>query len=554
MSASTTVLSCVASVRNPPPGPRSHVTLRSLGISSAAAAAVLKCLNRVQPNEQAAPRSLRPRSRLRGGAAGAGLALGAGTAWALAAPPRGWWPLLPLGVAALTVALHGRSLRERLLLGATAGVAYYVPTLQWLADFSTPGYAAVTLLEIGLLAAAAALVPAGSGRPWSGGWWALPATLVLLEVVQTRFPLGGFPLPALVLSQPGGPFAAAAPLGGSLLVTATAATSGVALAALIIVRRPLHRVAAAGGAVLTAAAPVVVGAGLTSTAVGSLDVAVVQGGGPRGLRAVFTDPADVTERHMAVADGVSGSPDVVLLPENVVDVDGPIARSPVGEQLSALASRLDSSLVVGVTESTGDRFRNAAVLWGPDGRLLDRYEKEHRVPFGEYVPGRAMLERLSDATALVPRDAIVGQGRALLHSPVGPLGVVISYEVFFADRVREAVTAGGQVILVPTNAASYVTGEVPAMEIAAARLRAREFDRTVVQAAPTGYSAVVLSDGQVVALSELGAPALLRERVPLQTGLTPYASTGDYPLVALALVSLAAALLWGRAGTRVQRR
>ena len=74
-----------------------------------------------------------------------------------------------------------------------------------------------------------------------------------------------------------------------------------------------------------------------------------------------------------------------------------------------------------------------------------------------------------DAAALVPRDAIVGRGEALLGSPVGPLGVVVSYEVFFADRVREAVIAGGQVVLVPTSAASFVTGEVPAMEVAAAR-------------------------------------------------------------------------------------
>ncbi|WP_219420458.1 hypothetical protein, partial [Pseudonocardia nigra] len=36
------------------------------------------------------------------------LAIAAGVAWALAAPPRGWWPLLPLGVASLTIALYGR--------------------------------------------------------------------------------------------------------------------------------------------------------------------------------------------------------------------------------------------------------------------------------------------------------------------------------------------------------------------------------------------------------------------------------------------------------------
>jgi apolipoprotein N-acyltransferase len=482
------------------------------------------------------------------------LAVAAGAAWALAAPPRGWWPLLPVGVAALTIALHGRRLSERLLLGALTGVIFYTPTLVWLSDFSLPGYAVVTLLQIGLLAAAAALVPAARHGRWSGGWWSVPAALVVLEAVQSRFPLGGFPLPALVLSQPGGPFAAAAPLGGSLLVTAAAATAGVALAALVLTPGQGRRLAAGGAALLAAVAPLVVGSGISTRPAGTLEVAIVQGGGPRGVPAVFTDPHEVTGRHLTVAGGITGSPDLVLLPENVVDVDGSIAGSPIDRQLAVLADRLDTSLVVGVTESTASAFRNAAVLWGPDGRRLDRYEKEHRVPFGEYIPARRLLERVTDATALVPRDAITGQGRALLRSSAGPLGVVISYEVFFADRVREAVTAGGQVVLVPTNAASYVTEEVPATELAVARLRAREFGRAVLQAAPTGYSAIVSPTGHIVGRSQLGSAALLRHRVQLLTGLTPYARTGDTPLLGLAAAALITGPLMRRISASPARR
>jgi apolipoprotein N-acyltransferase len=429
----------------------------------------------------------------------------------------------------------------------------YAPTLFWLTDFSVPGYAVVTLVETALLAVAVALVPAAGIGRWSGGWWTLPAALVLLEAVQTRFPLGGFPLPGLALTQPDGPFAAAAPLGGSLLVTAVSATSGVALVALVLVRGGLRRLAATGAGTALALAPVLV-AGVASTRpAGALDAVVVQGGGPRGLRAVFSDPRDVTDRHLAVAEDIAGSPDLVLLPENVITVDGPVAGSLVDAQIGDLARRFGASVVVGAVEREGQGFRNAALLWGPDGRLLDRYEKEHRVPFGEYIPARAVLERLTGATALVPRDAIVGEGEALLASPAGPLGVVISFEVFFADRVREAVTAGGRVLLVPTNAASYVGEQVPAIEVAAARLRAREFGRAVLQAAPTGYSVVVLPDGEVIAQTELSEPAVLEEDVPLRTGLTPYAHLGDAPVVVLAVAGLVAAPLM-RAVTRWRRR
>ena len=95
-----------------------------------------------------------------------------------------------------------------------------------------------------------------------------------------------------------------------------------------------------------------------------------------------------------------------------------------------------------------------------------------------------------------------------------------------------AVRAGGRLIVVPTNASSYVGDEVPATELAAARLRAREFGRAVLQAAPTGYSAIVLSDGDALARTELGAAAMLRGQVPL-LGADPFRRTGDYALFAL---------------------
>ncbi|MBW0088840.1 apolipoprotein N-acyltransferase [Pseudonocardia sp. KRD-184] len=457
--------------------------------------------------------------------------------------------MLPLGVAALTVALHGRGLRARLWLGGLAGVVLYGTTLGWLTGFAAAGYVAIAALEAVMLAAAVGLVPTARSGRWAGGWWALPAGLVLLDAAQTRFPFSGFPLPALVHAQLDGPFVFAAPLGGSLLVTAVAATAGVGLAALVLTSGQA-RLIAVGVAVAVAGAPVAVGAAVATADAGSLDVAVVQGGGPRGLRAVFTDPQDTTDRQFAVAEQITGSPDLVLFAETVISVDGSITGSAADVRTAELARRLDAPVVVGVVENQGTGFRNAAVLWGHDGTILGRYEKEHRVPFGEYIPGRELLSRVTDLTALVPRDAIAGEGTAVLEPPAGPLGVVISYEVLFADRVREAVTAGGRIVLVPTNAASYVTEDVPAIEVAGARLRALEYGRTVLQAAPTGYSVVVAPDGRVLAQSGLGGPALLRETVPLRTGLTPYARTGDGPMLVLAALALLLPVLLRRRAAR----
>ncbi len=96
-------------------------------------------------------------------------------------------------------------------------------------------------------------------------------------------------------------------------------------------------------------------------------------------------------------------------------------------------------------------------------------------------------------------------------------------------------------LLVPTNASSYPTTQMPALELGAARLRAIETGRTVVQAAPTGFSAIVGPDGAVRRQSDLGEAAVVAGEVERRRGTTPYTRIGDAPVVALAGLSLAAA-------------
>lgn len=471
------------------------------------------------------------------GSAGLLAGLVAGLLLAGSMPPRAAWYLAPLGAAVLTWSLLGLAWRQRLTLGGVTGLAFFAPTLSWLTGFHPAGFAAVLVLEVVLFAVAMLLVAPGPAR-----WWTVPAALVALEAVRARFPFGGFPIPGLALGQLDGPFAAAAPLGGSLLVVGLATGAGAAATALFVARRRLRTLVVVAVLVAGSAAGILL-AGPDGAPAGSLRAALVQGCGPRGIPAVVSDADAVTERQFLLSEDLPSGLDLVLWPESSLGVSGPVADTSEAARVGELARRTGATVVVGLSESYAEGFRNAAVAWDPDGRIVDRYEKVHRVPFGEYIPARALFESLTDMTALVPRDAIPGRAPGLLRTPAGPLGVVISYEVFFSDRVRAAVEAGGQVLLVPTNAASYTTEEVPATEVAAARMRALEFDRAVLQAAPTGYTAIVRPDGLVVEQSGLSTAEVLTATVPLRTGMTVYARTGDGPVTALAALALLASPL-----------
>lgn len=463
--------------------------------------------------------------------AGGGGGLAAGVLLTLSLPPVGLWLLGPVGVAALAwVVGRSASWRGRLAAGVGAGLGLYGPGMWWATEFHALGWALLVALETLVLAGAVALV-----RPARVAL-GLPAALVLAEAVRGRWPFGGLPLAGLDLGQVDGPLLAGARLGGHLLVVGLVGVAGVGLWGLA--RR---RWVVAGVCVgVTAAVAVAGAAAFDGGRPAPLSVVAVQGGGPRGLRAVDADPARVLEAHVAASQSVPAGAALVVWPEDVVDVDGPLEGSAEEQVVAGVARDLGATLVAGVVEDLPgtSRFRNAAVVWIADGTVVDRYEKVHRVPFGEYVPLRSLFERLADLSN-VPRDAIAGRGPGTVDTPVGRLGVAISYEVFFADRARSAARAGGRLLLVPTNASSYTTAQVPAQELAAAQVRAVETGRWVVQAAPTGYSGVVDQRGRVRARGPLGRTATVDATVELRSGRTWAVRLGDWPVMVLAGVALA---------------
>ena len=454
---------------------------------------------------------------------------------ALSLPPFGWWPLAFVGLALLYRVLEGRSPRGRLLLGWLAGLGIFGIGWFWFIEFSGPGGVLSIMAEALFLGVGAVLVPPRHGR-----LVAFPAAIVLVELLRGAWPFEGLPLAGIALGQVSGPLAPFARLGGGLGLLLLAAVLGVGLAELIRMQVRTALVAV----VLVLAAT---GAGMVAPDGGpdreAIDITVVQGGGRRGYRAVESDPADVERAHFEATLPVqAGGQDLVFWPEDVIDVDDPVATTPEGDRLSALAQRLESTLVVGVVEGEGtDHFRNKAVAWGPDGKLLGEYEKVRRVPFGEYIPFRSIVGKVGDISA-VPADAIKGKGPGILRTPAGRLGVLISYEVFFNDRGRKAVDAGGGVLLVPTNAASFSTSQVPTQELAAAQLRALESGRWLAQAGPTGYSGIIGPDGEILQRSRLGARQVLTGQLRPRHGRTLFQRWGDVPMAVLAGLGVLAGL------------
>jgi apolipoprotein N-acyltransferase len=493
----------------------------------------------------------------RGRRGGTGLpSLAAGVLLALSLPPWGWWPLGLAGAALLYWRLSGLRARTRAWAGWVAGLGCYGPGLMWARTFKWYGAVLLIALEALFFAAAALLTPPRRGRAP-----AFIAAGTLAEAVRMTWPFGGLPLGGVFLGQADGPLLALARIGGPLLLTAGVWAGGAGLATLVsgLANARAGRrsgVAVRGGAILVGLGLVIVLGSLApdgGPTVRSVRVAAVQGGGRRGLDKEQVDPSTVFAAQVRATQplvAVARPPSLVLWPEDVIALTGALRGSAQGAEMAEEARRLHTTLVAGVTEpASPTTFRNEIVVWGPDGRIVGTFEKVHRVPFGEYVPFRSFISHFANLSE-VSTDAIPGHATGLLRTPAGPLGTLVSFEVFYASRSRTSVRAGAELLIVPTNTSSYATAQVPTQEVAADSVQAVETGRDVVQAAPTGYSAVVDQRGRVLERSVLGRGQLLTATLRLRRGFTPYDHLGDLPFLVLAGVGLVAAWAHQRRAAR----
>ncbi|WP_218610364.1 apolipoprotein N-acyltransferase [Pseudonocardia sp. KRD291] len=479
-------------------------------------------------------------------------------------PPRTLWFLAPLAVAGLYLALRHCSIRLGGVIGLVFGAGFLLPLLVWTGTYVGPGpWLALVLLQSMFFAATGALVAALSRLPGAALWTA--AAWVAGEAARTRVPFGGFGWGRAAFGQADGPLLPVAALGGAPLLSFAVVLTGAATAAALVgvVRRlrathqlghPDLRVGPRSPEGWAAVVGVAVVLALTASPLAlprplgvseELTVAVVQGNVPRlGLdfntqrRAVLDNHLNQTRRLAAdVRAGRTPRPDLVIWPENSSDLD-PVHDPAVAREISEVVDAVGAPTVIGaVVRVPGEPGpRNTALLWQPGAGLVDSYAKRRLQPFGETMPLRDLLRTF---TPLVDRagNFVPGSDASPLISTVAPIGVATCYEIAFDDTVRDTISAGAQLLAVPSNNATFGLTEMTYQQLAMSRVRAVEHDRAVLVAATSGVSAVIAPDGAVLARSGQFEPAVLVARVRLSTTTTQATRIG--PLIEATIVAAA---------------
>ncbi|MFE0964352.1 apolipoprotein N-acyltransferase [Streptomyces fungicidicus] len=487
-------------------------------------------------------------------------------------PPRTLWWLAVPAFAGFGWVLRGRSWKAALGLGYLFGLGFLLPLLVWTGVEVGPGpWLALVLIEavfVALVGAGIAAVSRLPGRPvWAAALW------IAGEAVRARAPFSGFPWGKVAFGQADGVFLPLAALGGTPVLGFAVVLCGFGLGELV--RQALRarrtgdlRRGAAVVAVLSVAVPPAAALAahslVSDTAEkGTVTVAVVQGNVPRlGLdfnsqrRAVLDYHARETERLAAeVAAGRAEQPDIVLWPENSSDID-PFANADARAVIDRAAKAVDAPISVGGVVDRDGRLLNEQILWDPRKGPVDTYDKRQIQPFGEYLPLRSLVGAINDEwTSMVRQDFSRGDRPGVFRMGGAGVGLVTCYEAAFDWAVRDTVTAGAQLISVPSNNATFGRSEMTYQQLAMSRVRAVEHSRAVTVPVTSGVSAVIMPDGKITQRTGMFVADSLVQEVPLRSSQTPATRLGVLPEIALVLVA-AGGLGWAvavAAGVRGRR-
>lgn len=276
-----------------------------------------------------------------------------------------------------------------------------------------------------------------------------------------------------------------------------------------------------------------------------LNVALLQGNIDQGVK---WDPAYQratleTYRRLTM-EAAKENPALVVWPETATPFF--LRSHPLGEEVVQIAQEAGVFLLVGSPDWDGEerrRYFNSAFLLSPEGRIVDKYDKIHMVPFGEYVPLKRILFFVQKMAYGIG-DFSGGDRYTVFSFPSGRFSVTICYEAIFPDQVRRFVQGGADFLVNITNDAWFGLSSAPYQHLAMAVFRAVENRVYLIRAANTGISAIVAPTGEIVKATDLFVEAAVSGAIRLKEGMTFYTRFGDLFALGCVAFALATLLSW----------
>jgi apolipoprotein N-acyltransferase len=276
-------------------------------------------------------------------------------------------------------------------------------------------------------------------------------------------------------------------------------------------------------------------------------VALLQGNIPQDLK---WQPEKAQATLESYARMATASPaQLIVLPETAL----PLFESDLPDSyragLASLGRKNGGDVLTGVpTGSLAGAYYNSVISLG--AAPSQRYHKVHLVPFGEYIPLKAVWGWVIEVLHIPLSDFARG---AVDQRPLAIGGQRVAANVCYEDAFGEEIIRQlpeASVLVNVSNLAWFGDSFAPWQHAQMSQMRALETGRMMLRATNTGVTAIIDTRGHVLASLPPFTAGSLSGKIQGYAGSTPYVRWGNAPVLALWGVLGVGLLLVSRTGFR----
>ena len=366
--------------------------------------------------------------------------------------------------------------------------------------------------------------------------WVIPFIWIFIEYFRGYWFLNGFPWLQIAYTQLGTPLQGYVPILG---VYGTGFLLGL-IASLIVasIRKQIQPIV---GVVLVLIFGNV-GAFLNTVQwthrLGSdeIKVALVQGNVSQDKKWLpeYRRKTLVTYQHLTAQHW---NADIVVWPETAIPAYLSDVERTLLKPLSDSARTTNTDLIVGIPATDHDHHNTFNTVLSL-GRTEGRYNKNHLLPFGEYLPLQPLSGFVLKQMGIQLGDFTPGgSDQELLVAGGYPFSTSICYEDAFGDEIARTLPKAAFLVNL-TNDAWFGNSIERHQHMQIAQMRSLETGRFMLRATNTGVTAIVAPDGSIVDKAPLFKTTVLTGKIFPMGGITPYARLGDKIILLVLLLGI----------------